>query len=117
MTDPSEDIRKQILAEINAAPGSREYLEHKHGQVWDTSELQRFTHRLHARIIRIEGEHLGISSCGRSLLPCVPIRWTFASGSRPRSIITTARSAGSPESSASAPPLSSACSSIAAPPA
>src|SRR5208337_5675234 len=68
------------------------------------AELQRFTHRLHARIIRIEGEHLGISSCGRSLLPCVPIRWTFASGSRPRSIITTARSAGSPESSASAPP-------------
>ena len=40
-----------------------------------------------------------------------------ASGSRPRSMITTARSAGSPESSASAPPLSSACSSIAVPPA
>ena len=34
MTDPTEDIRKQMLAEINAAPGSREYLEHKHGQVW-----------------------------------------------------------------------------------
>ena len=41
MTDPTENIRKQILAEINAAPGSREYLEHKHGQVWDTSELAR----------------------------------------------------------------------------
>ena len=27
MTDPTEDIRKQMLAEINAAPGSREYLE------------------------------------------------------------------------------------------
>ena len=39
MTDPTEDIRKQMIAEINAAPGSREYLEHKHGQVWDTRQL------------------------------------------------------------------------------
>ena len=37
--DPTENIRKQMLAEINAEPGSREYLEAKHGQVWDTSEL------------------------------------------------------------------------------
>ena len=41
MTDPTEDIRKQMLVEINAAPGSREYLEHKHGQVWDTEQLSR----------------------------------------------------------------------------
>ena len=41
MTDPTEDIRKQMLAEINAVPGTREYLEAKHGQVWDTSELVR----------------------------------------------------------------------------
>ena len=41
MTDPTEDIRKQMLVEINAAPGSREYLQAKHGQVWDTSELAR----------------------------------------------------------------------------
>ncbi len=41
MSDPTEDIRKQMLAEINAAPGSREYLEHKHGQVWTTSELSQ----------------------------------------------------------------------------
>lgn len=40
MTDPTEDIRRQMLAEINAAPGSCEYLEHKHGQVWDTAQLQ-----------------------------------------------------------------------------
>ena len=40
MTDPTEDIRHQLLTEINAAPGSREYLEAKHGQVWDTSQLQ-----------------------------------------------------------------------------
>jgi hypothetical protein len=39
MTDPTEDIRKQMLAEINAAPGSREYLEAEHGQVWSASEL------------------------------------------------------------------------------
>ena len=39
MTDPTEDIRKQMLTEINAEPGSREYLEQKHGQVWDTGQL------------------------------------------------------------------------------
>ena len=39
MIDETEDIRKQMLADINAAPGSREYLEHKHGQVWDTQQL------------------------------------------------------------------------------
>jgi hypothetical protein len=39
--DPTEDIRRQMLAEINAQPGTREYLEAKHGQVWDTSELSR----------------------------------------------------------------------------
>ena len=31
MTDPTENIRKQMLAEINAVPGSREYLQAKHG--------------------------------------------------------------------------------------
>ena len=41
MTDPTETIRRQMVAEINAGPGSREYLEAKHGQVWDTSELQQ----------------------------------------------------------------------------
>lgn len=40
MSDPSESTRRQMLAEINAAPGSREYLEAKHGQVWDTGQLQ-----------------------------------------------------------------------------
>jgi len=41
MTDPTEAIRRQQLAEINAEPGSREALEAKHGQVWDTQELGR----------------------------------------------------------------------------
>ena len=39
MTDPTEDIRRKLLVEINAQPGSREYLEARHGQVWSTSEL------------------------------------------------------------------------------
>jgi hypothetical protein len=40
MIDPTESPRRHLLAEINAAPGSREYLEAKHGQVWDTDQLQ-----------------------------------------------------------------------------
>lgn len=40
MTDATESIRREMVAEINAEPGSREYLEAKHGQVWDTSQLQ-----------------------------------------------------------------------------
>ncbi len=40
MSDPTESTRRQLLADINAAPGSREYLEFKHGQVWDTDQLQ-----------------------------------------------------------------------------
>jgi hypothetical protein len=39
MTDPTEDTRRQMLVEINAAPGSREFLERTHGQVWDTSQV------------------------------------------------------------------------------
>lgn len=33
MSDPTESTRRQMVQEINAAPGSREYLEAKHGQV------------------------------------------------------------------------------------
>ena len=40
MSDPTETIRRQQLAEINADPGSREALEAKHGQVWDTNQLR-----------------------------------------------------------------------------
>lgn len=29
-----------MVAVINAEPGSREYLEAKYGQVWDTSQMQ-----------------------------------------------------------------------------
>jgi len=41
MIDETEPIRRQMLQEINAEPGSREFLEAQHGQVWDTSELQQ----------------------------------------------------------------------------
>ena len=39
MSDETETIRRQRVAEINAAPGSREALEAQYGQVWDTNEL------------------------------------------------------------------------------
>lgn len=41
MDDPTEPIRRVRLAEINTDPGSREALEAKYGQVWDTQELAR----------------------------------------------------------------------------
>ncbi len=41
MTDETEALRRKRLAEINAEPGSREALEAKYGQVWDTRELAR----------------------------------------------------------------------------
>ena len=39
MTDETETIRRERLAEINTQPGSREALEAQHGQVWDTDQL------------------------------------------------------------------------------
>lgn len=39
MSDPTEAIRRQRLAEINLVPGSREALEAEHGPVWSTDEL------------------------------------------------------------------------------
>lgn len=41
MQDPTESIRRQQVAAINAEPGSREYLEAEHGEVWNTTELQQ----------------------------------------------------------------------------
>ena len=41
MTDPTESTRRREVAEINADPGSREFLEATHGQVWDTKEMQQ----------------------------------------------------------------------------
>lgn len=40
MTDETETIRREMIVEINVDPaGSREALEAKHGQVWNTDEL------------------------------------------------------------------------------
>lgn len=39
MSDQTEPLRRQRLAEINAEPGSREALEAQYGQVWDTQQL------------------------------------------------------------------------------
>ena len=36
MADETETIRREMVAEINADPGSRLDLESKHGKVWDT---------------------------------------------------------------------------------
>ncbi len=41
MSDETEPLRRQRLAEINAQPGSREALEAQHGQVWNTQELSQ----------------------------------------------------------------------------
>ena len=41
MSDATESIRREMIEEINAEPGSRMFLEEKHGQVWDPSELQQ----------------------------------------------------------------------------
>ena len=39
MPDATETVRREMQAEINAQPGSRETLEAQHGQVWNTQEL------------------------------------------------------------------------------
>lgn len=39
--DATENIRRSMVEEINAEPGSREALEAEHGQVWDTAEMQK----------------------------------------------------------------------------
>ena len=41
MSDPTETVRRQMIQKINAEPGSREYLQEQHGQVWDTTQLQQ----------------------------------------------------------------------------
>jgi len=41
MNDPTESIRREMVAEINSNPTAREEIEAAHGQVWDTNELQK----------------------------------------------------------------------------
>lgn len=40
MTDPTEQLRKQRVAEINSEENTRKSLEKLHGQVWSTTEMQ-----------------------------------------------------------------------------
>jgi len=40
MIDDTEGFRRTMTAAINAVEGSREYLESKHGQIWDTDQLR-----------------------------------------------------------------------------
>jgi len=40
MSDVTETIRRELVAEINSQPGSRASLEAKYGQVWSTDELR-----------------------------------------------------------------------------
>jgi hypothetical protein len=41
MNDPTENVRREMVAEINSEATERAALEAKHGgQVWNTSELQ-----------------------------------------------------------------------------
>lgn len=40
MSDPTEQVRKQRVAEINSENNTRQTLEEKHGQVWNTDEMQ-----------------------------------------------------------------------------
>ena len=39
MIDQTETVRRLLVEQINAEPGSREALEAEFGQVWDTQEL------------------------------------------------------------------------------
>ena len=41
MIDETEEVRRQMVAEINANPGSRADLESRYGQVWSTDEMCR----------------------------------------------------------------------------
>lgn len=39
MTDPTESVRRALVADINAHPQARKNLEAAYGEVWDTAEL------------------------------------------------------------------------------
>jgi hypothetical protein len=40
VSDPTENIRRERLVEINVEQGSRKALEARYGQVWNTDELR-----------------------------------------------------------------------------
>ena len=40
MSDPTEQARRELVAEINANPLGRAAIEAQYGQVWDTDQLR-----------------------------------------------------------------------------
>ena len=38
-SDPTEQVRRDMVNKINTDPGSREALEARYGQVWDTQQM------------------------------------------------------------------------------
>ena len=40
MSDPTESIRKELIVQINAEPGSSEALENEDGQIWDDTKCR-----------------------------------------------------------------------------
>jgi hypothetical protein len=41
MSDPTENIRREMVQEINADTSSRDVLEQEHGKTWTTDELSK----------------------------------------------------------------------------
>ncbi len=39
MNDPTESVRRDMVADINSSPSERELLEKEYGDVWDTNEV------------------------------------------------------------------------------
>jgi len=39
--DTTENVRREMVKEVNAAPKGQAELEAQHGEVWDTDQLQR----------------------------------------------------------------------------
>ena len=40
MNDPTENIRREMVAAINSNAAERAALEERHGQVWDSDEIR-----------------------------------------------------------------------------
>jgi len=39
--DPTENVRREMVQDLNRDPGDRESLEVQHGQVWNTQEVSQ----------------------------------------------------------------------------
>ena len=41
MSDPTENIRKQMVAELNSDDATKAELQEKHGRVWTSDEMRK----------------------------------------------------------------------------